>query len=147
MFRLTAKGFAVSERVFCTALRRVLISVRHSGNVPSAPALLTAAARRGATAPPMGASTIGMSIPSILYSRSRIRSSRHLEKDKDSADLDELQLGADVQVADRADFLIDWNHRSLGQTQHFRAGPVGRLGEADISQPTISVETVENELS
>ena len=75
MFRLTAKGFAVSERVFCTARRRVSISARHSGNVPSAPALLTAAARRGATAPPIGASTMGMSIPSILHSRSRIRSS------------------------------------------------------------------------
>jgi hypothetical protein len=74
MFRLTANGFEVSERVFWTARRRVSIWERHSGNVPSAPALLTAAARAGPTAPPIGARMMGMSIPSILHSWCRISS-------------------------------------------------------------------------
>src|SRR5260370_26436684 len=53
--RLTPNGRRVSERVSRICPRTVSRSARQSTNMPSPPALLTAAAMAGPTAPPIGA--------------------------------------------------------------------------------------------
>ena len=63
MFKFTANGLDVSERVSRTCRRKFSSSMRHNARVPNPPALLTAAARRGPTAPAIGAWTMGTSIP------------------------------------------------------------------------------------
>jgi hypothetical protein len=61
--KLAAKGRSVSARVRATAATTSSWSDQVKASMPRAPALLTAAASSGRARPPIGAWTIGMSIP------------------------------------------------------------------------------------
>lgn len=68
MFRFTANGRDVSVRVSRIWRRTTSMSANQGASVPNPPALLTAAARRGPAAIPIGARMIGTSMPSLSHS-------------------------------------------------------------------------------
>jgi len=66
--RFTPKGRCVSCRVSSTTVAISAGDVHVIGSIPSPPAFDTAAAKVGVTAPPIGASTTGASIPRRSHS-------------------------------------------------------------------------------